>query len=93
VKVHTQRYTRTPRGDNRLRARIKELEETIAVLREQQAPERTGEGPTSAPVNAPIEMKVEEDEVPIDTFGSLTLKPDGSSEWWVQWLRSNEFAP
>ena len=26
-------------------------------------------------------MKVEEEEVFIDTFGSLTLKPDGSSEW------------
>ena len=25
--------------------------------------------------------KVEEEEVSIDTFGSLTLKPDGSSEW------------
>jgi len=26
-------------------------------------------------------MKVEEEEEFIDTFGSLTLQPDGSSEW------------
>jgi len=35
---------------------------------------------TSTAVHAK-RMKIEEEEVLIDTFGSLTLKPDGSSEW------------
>ena len=74
---------------DRLRSCIAALEETIAVLREQ--PTEKAKRPTSATRDAPTEMKVEEDEVPIDTFGSLTLKPDGSSEWWVPWLRSNGF--
>jgi len=50
-------------------------------LKEQQAPERTNEKPKLATGDASTEIKVEEDEVPIDTFGSLTFKPDGSSEW------------
>jgi len=66
---------------DQLKTRIKVLEETIALLRGQQAPDPTTGGLTLATGDAPTDMKVEEDEVPIDTFGSLTLKPDGSSEW------------
>ena len=64
----------------RLKSRIKELEKTIAVLREYQIPGaiKTGQSPTAVHASP---QKVEEEEVSIDTFGSLTLKPDGSSEW------------
>ena len=43
-------------------------------------PEATQTRQTSTAVHAK-RMKVEEEEVFVDTFGSLTLKPDGSSEW------------
>lgn len=50
------------------------------MLRGHQMPEvvETRQYPTAVHAKR---TKVEEEEVPIDTFGSLTLKPDGSSEW------------
>jgi hypothetical protein len=65
---------------NRLKSRIKELEETITVLRERHIPEVIEPRQSSTAVHAK-HIKVEEEELSIDTFGSLTLKPDGSSEW------------
>ena len=65
---------------DRLKSRIKELEETVAVLRQHQVPEAIQTRQTSTAVHAKS-MTAEEEEVFVDTFGSLTLKPDGSSEW------------
>lgn len=50
------------------------------MLREHQMPEVIQTRQSSTAVNAK-RMKVEEEEAFVDTFGSLTLKPDGSSEW------------
>ena len=50
------------------------------MLREHQVPEVIQTRQTSTTIHTK-RMKVEEEEEFVDTFGSLTLKPDGSSEW------------
>lgn len=50
------------------------------MLRGRQTPDVVEDRQFPLAVHAK-RTKVEEEEVCIDTFGSLTLKPDGSSEW------------
>jgi len=69
----------------RLRGRVKELETALSEL---QAHVSTDPHPLLrdsvvllSPSTPPGKRPQEEEEVLIDTFGSLTIGPDGSSEW------------
>lgn len=69
----------------KLRGRIKDLETALADL---QAHVSTDPHPLLrdslvllSPPASPSKLPQDEEEVLIDTFGSLTIGPDGSSEW------------
>lgn len=68
-----------------LRGRVKDLETALAQL---QAHVSTDPHPLLrdslvllSPSTSPGKLPQDEEEVLIDTFGSLTIGPDGSSEW------------
>ncbi|KAG8832047.1 hypothetical protein FRC17_002157 [Serendipita sp. 399] len=84
-----------------LRARVKELEQALAELQSQVTPEPHPllqaslkvVTETLKPVDKDVKTEPVEDEALIDTFGSLTIEPNGQTIWYGPHAGSEFYIP
>ncbi|KAG9057508.1 hypothetical protein FS842_006289 [Serendipita sp. 407] len=84
-----------------LRARVKDLEQALAELQSQVTPEPHPllqaslkvVTETLKPVDKDVKIEPVEDEALIDTFGSLTIEPNGQTIWYGPHAGSEFYIP